>query len=343
MRDNLHLDVAGREETRLGRFFRPGRLAGFAAVLAVATGPAYGLIITPTYDSSVDTNFGANATAFKNAFAYAASQIDSQFSDNVHVNIRVDGAAGTSILGQSSTLLLSAGAGSAGYTAIRNAAVADATTADDQTSVGTGGSAPAADPAGGNGKWWIARSEGKALNLVADDTTAGSDGTVTFGAGFTYTYDPNNRAVGGAIDIIGVMMHEISEVMGRIGLSGSSFGGATSYMFFDAFSYQGAGTRGLGGGAGNWFSIDNGATLLKAFNGVGGGDTRDWASGTNDSFNAFSTSGVLNALTAVDLRTMDVIGWDFIQQSQVPEPGTLALFGVGVAALVMRRSKLKQG
>ena len=83
-------------------------------------------------------------------------------------------------------------------------------------------------------------------------------------------------------------------------------------MQMDLFHYTGAGTRGLNKGPGRSFSIDNGTTLLKAFNDFNAnmGDLQDWADGTNDSFNAFSTDGVLNDLSEVDLRVMDVIGYD---------------------------------
>ena len=58
----------------------------------------------------------------------------------------------------------------------------------------------------------------------------------------------------------------------------------------DNFSYTGPGTKGLRGGPGNNFSIDNGTTLLKLFNDpASGGDTRDWAPGTIDAFNAFGS------------------------------------------------------
>ena len=69
--------------------------------------------------------------------------------------------------------------------------------------------------------------------------------------------------------------------------------------------------RGLVGGAGNFFSIDNGVTLLKEFNNSAANhlDTRDWAAGTNDSFNQISNSGIVNPVTAVDLQLMDVIGY----------------------------------
>ena len=128
--------------------------------------------------------------------------------------------------------------------------------------------------------------------------------------------------------------------MGRIGISGGGIGGVTSYTLLDDLSFKGVGTRGLGGGTGNFFSIDFGTTLLKEFNGVASGDTRDWASGTLDSFNAFSSSGVANPLTAIDFRVMDVLGYDKIAVvSGTPEPGTLALFAIALSGLAWRRRK----
>ena len=62
--------------------------------------------------------------------------------------------------------------------------------------------------------------------------------------------------------------------------------------------------------------------IFKAFNGVAGGDTRDWASGTADSFNAFSGPGVQNDSTAVDVRVVDVLGSH--PTAAVPEPATYA-------------------
>src|SRR5205814_494826 len=144
----------------------------------------------------------------------------------------------------------------------------------------------------------------------------------TFGGGFSYTYDPANRAVSGKIDFIGVAMHEFSEIMGRIPLMGENLSGSPDYMLMDLFHYTGAGVRGLNNGPSRFFSIDNGTTLLKAFNfpNGNGSDPQDWASGTNDCFNAFASSSVKNDLTPVDLRVMDVIGYDFASSSPTPTP-----------------------
>ncbi|MBV9200850.1 MAG: hypothetical protein JO320_05860 [Alphaproteobacteria bacterium] len=61
-------------------------------------------------------------------------------------------------------------------------------------------------------------AEAKALGLRAANTS-GIDGWVGFSSAADYTYDPDNRAVAGAYDFIGVAEHEIAEVMGRYGMT----------------------------------------------------------------------------------------------------------------------------
>jgi hypothetical protein len=299
-------------------------MAGLADSQATA-----GLVITPTFTANFVTNFGANAVAAENAWIAAASVFQNNFSDNIHINITVDAVAGTSVFGQSNTFL-----DSFSYATFRNALVADAKTADDATATGAGGSVSATDPTGGTGTFWVSSSQAKALGLVADNLS--NDGTTTFGAGNPFTF--SGSITGGTYDFQGVAAHEISEVMGRLGLKGGTIGGHTpSYSLVDLFGYTGAGTRGLAGGAGNNFSIDNGTTLLKLYNNPAsnGLDSRDWAPGTNDSFNQFSNSGVVNSVTTVDLQEMDVIGYDRIigSASATPEPATLTLLGTGSLVL----------
>ena len=313
--------------------FRPLAVATVAAAFLAATPASAGLIINLSFDGTIATNFGANTAAMEAAVNFAAQQYDNLFSDPIHVNINVSSVSGTSILGQSNTFI-----NQVTYANLRNAVINDKTSADDNTVTGAGGDLPAADPVGGN--YWVTTAQSKALGITADSLS--NDGTMTFGAGFTYTFDPNNRAVPGAIDFIGVVEHEMSEVMGRIGISGGTIGNVTnSYTLLDLYDYSGSGVRhaaGLGGS----FSIDNGNTLLKAFNAVAGGDTRDWASGTNDSYNAFSSSGVKNDISAVDVREIDAIGYDLAPSANTPEPSTVLLtlsallVGVGVRRKLIR-------
>jgi hypothetical protein len=197
------------------------------------------------------------------------------------------------------------------------------------------------DPVSGTHTWWVSRAEAKAIGLIADDLS--NDGTTTFGAGNPFTF--SGAIAPGTYDFQGVAAHEIAEVMGRLGLSGGTIGAnPNSYSLLDLFSYTGAGTRGLTAGPGENFSIDNGTTLLKLYNNAlaNGLDTRDWAPGTNDSFNQFSNSGVVNPVSTVDLREMDVIGYDRIISTSVPEPSSaipLAAMALGIVGLVRRRQR----
>lgn len=281
-------------------------------LVVMVSGTISALTINLNYDpDSTFTAAGLSAADIVNmkaANAYVVSQLTSNFNDNINVNIRVTAVPGTSTLGQSSTFLVSTS-----FANLRTRTIADATTADDATATGGSGSVPAVDPVVGSHTYFVSRAQAKALAIIADNLS--QDGTYTFGGGFSYTYDPQNRAVPGKFDYIGVSMHEFTEIMGRIGLMGEDVGvGSPSYMQMDLFHYTGANTRGLNNGAGRLFSIDNGTTLLKGFNNgaANGGDLQDWASGTNDSFNAFSSSGVQNDLTPVDLRVMDVIGYNLM-------------------------------
>ena len=289
--------------------------------LAIAvSGPAVALTINLTYDpDSTFTTAGLSAADIVNmkaAASYAASQFTDNFTDSVNVNIKVTAVSGRMTLGSSNTSLVSVSS----YAALRGAVSTDSTTADDATVLSAGGSLPSTDPIGSAHTYLVTRAEAKALRLRADDFAI--DGTFTFGGGFSYTYDPANRAVSGKMDFIGVAMHEFSEIMGRIPLMGENLSGSPDYMLMDLFHYTGAGARGLNNGPSRFFSIDNGTTLLKAFNfpNGNGSDPQDWASGTNDCFNAFASSSVKNDLTPVDLRVMDVIGYDFASSSPTPTP-----------------------
>jgi Kelch motif len=293
-------------------------------VLTLTAGrTASALSINLTYDP--DSTFiaaglsAADIVNMKAASRYAASQFTSNFNDPINVNILVTAVPGMGTLGSSDTFLMSDS-----YAAIRAAAVADATTADDATVLGAGGSLPTADPISGSHLYVVSTAQAKALGLAPDDLS--NDGKFTFGGGFSYTYDPANRAVPGKIDFIGVAMHEFSEIMGRIALMGDDPFGQPDYMLFDLFHYTGVGLRGLNNGPGRFFSIDNGSTLLKAFNDAAqnSGDLQDWASGSNDAFNAFSDSGVQNDLTPVDLRVMDAIGYNLATGPPSPTPTATA-------------------
>jgi hypothetical protein len=288
------------------------------------------IIITPTFTPAFNANFGVNAAAAQNAWKAAAAAVASNFSDNIHINITVDAVPGTSTFGMSDEIF-----GSLPYSSLYNAVVADARTFDDAAAIGAGGSVTSGDPIGGI--WVVTRPQAKALGLLADDLN--NDGTTTFGAGYNFSF--SGTPTGGAYDFQGLAAHEMSEVMGRLGVSGF----LNHFSLIDEFSYFGPSARQAYGGASNYFSIDNGATLLKLFNDniLSGLTSRDWApvqqggDGSPDAFNQYSSPNVINSVTELDLRVMDVIGYDRLTSSgapATPEPSTSVLLIPTFAILI---------
>jgi hypothetical protein len=232
------------------------------------------------------------------------------------------------------------------YSLVRAALLADATSSDDMTAVGT---LPNAILSGIN--VLVPRPEAAALGLISSTTPI--DAWVGFSNSAPFSYDLVNNLVNGApppgqYDFFGVVAHEISEVMGRVlGAGATVFGLSNSYTPLDAFHYESPAVLPLRGG---YFSIDGGATNLDNFNKTLSGDAGDWAaSAGNDSFLATSNPGVLNPVTETDLRLMDVIGYtrspsaitsahlqnDALGILRVPAPTDLAsaaanLIGAGV-------------
>jgi hypothetical protein len=256
------------------------------------------LIINPTFTVRFDASFGANSTAARVAWVAAAQVFTSAFSDDIHINITVDAILDPNVFGESFPNLLSIP-----YADLFDRFSAYASTENDVIATGPGGSMTATDPTNGVGTWFLTRPQAKAIGYIPDDMS--DDGGTTFGAQNRFTFAGPIAA--GTSDFQGVAAHEIAEVMGRVGLSG----GNNSFSLIDNFSYTGAGTKGLRGGPGNFFSMDNGITLLKAFNDptVNRLDSRDWAGGPPDAFNQFASPGVANPVSAVDLQLMDVIGY----------------------------------
>src|SRR5271165_2931836 len=149
------------------------------------------------FDASVN-----NApSGFESAVNAAVQFLDSEFASPVTITIdvgygEVDGQRlGAGALGESLTNITSVT-----YSQLVNA-----------LPVGT---LPATDPTHG-GSFLIATAEAKALGISG---ASGINGYVGFSSTAAFTYDPSNRAVPGEYDFIGVVEHEITEVMGRISM-----------------------------------------------------------------------------------------------------------------------------
>ena len=313
--------------TRICR--NPGSMVRSIAAVALTSTislSAHALVIVPTFGVGV-------SAAAQAAFNFAAAEFQSLYSDPVTINFNVK--AGTTGLGGSSSPLMFVVP--ATYAQVRSALIADQTahpSANGATSIAAGGSInTTTDPTGGGGNFFYTFAQAKALGArPAND--AASDGTFTYNSTLTYTFNPLNRQVVGAFDFIGVAEHEISELMGRIPGLGGTIAGQPGFLVYDLFRYTAAGTRSLSDGAGRYFSINNGTTNLHGYNFANGNgsDPQDWdASDPTDPYNAFTGPGQGHSINAVDIATLDVIGWDLA--APVPEPTGAALMLAGLAAV----------
>ena len=254
--------------------------------------------ITARFDASVGSAPSGYAAAIQSAISY----LDQEITNPINVTIafgwgEVNGASlARGAVGESSSLGYDFS-----YSALRSGLAAAATSADDFAALG---SLPATDPTAGS-KFFVGTPEAQALGLAG--AAGGLDGYVGLNSSLTYTFDSAHRAVAGAYDAIGALEHEITEVLGRVGDAGG-VGSGGEFAPLDLFRYASPGVRQFAAGA-DYFSID-GHTLLQPFNdAANGGDVGDWASSVRgDSFGGASP-GIEGAVSAVDLRLMDVLGF----------------------------------
>jgi hypothetical protein len=267
------------------------------AASPVATGEASsGLVINVTYDSSV-----ADAPAgFEAVVASVVQFYESEFTDPVTLNIDVGWGeiAGGSLLagaaGESQSYLEGFS-----YSEIRSALVANATSSAQLSAVNA---LPAS--AAANGTYYLTLADATALGLASSGNL---DGYVGFDSSLPFAYNDSSGVPAGEYDLYGVVAHEIAEVMGRVSLLDMN-----AYSALDLFRYSGA-----GGTA--YASANGGSTVLNYFNTNPDADLGDWASSAgNDSYDAVSNSGVVNAVTQADLTVMNIIGYDV----GTPTPGT---------------------
>ncbi len=227
-------------------------------------------------------------------------------------------------LGKSSTWI-----GTGTYASFLAALVADKSTTDDDTAIAYLPSGPTNGVDGGT-NIIVSVANLHAVGISTNPTPDGFDGTVSLNTSImNLTRPPGDPA---KYDLKAVAQHEIDEVLG----SGSGLGLATIRVM-DLYRYTLAGARTYTtSGDDAYFSIDGGTTKLARFN-QGTGDKGDWWSSGPHTPQVQDAAGTPNATPnmVVELRMLEVIGYNFT----VPEPGSLALLGIGGMLIAGRRAR----
>ena len=262
----------------------------------------------------IDVTYAQSVSSLPSGFVtdinYVVNYLDSLFPNNVTLNIEVSYQnLGSGILGESEASQYV----SESYSAVRSALQAE----------GAPGAAtlPASSPLP-TSTLSMSIAEAQALGLAASSGI--QDGEVFFTNQYQWSYSQTATPGANQFYFIGVVEHEITEVMGRVSLDGDG-----GYSPMDLYRYSAPGVRDTTtGGAGStaYFSLDNGTTNLGTWNNQpSNGDLGDWypqgpASGGNDAFNDYSNSGVINVMSSTDITLMQAIGWTTTGTTPPPPP-----------------------
>jgi hypothetical protein len=277
--------------------------AGFAPlVLSAPHATSAGLIIVPTFDSTITSD--PNAVAIEAAINSAIGIIESQFSDPITVTITFSEGSG---LGSSSTYF-----GNLPYSTFLAALKADSKSGSDATAVGLLPSV-ATNPVNGSTTINVKTANLRAVGIAAAPPF---DGMIAVNTAITTPGSPGSTL---QYNLIPVVLHEIDEVLGL----GSSLPQNYNSTIFpqDLFRYSGTNTRtyttadSRTSGVFAYFSIDGANALAEFDNQNDGGDFADWQSNPRRSGvaakvqDAFATPGA-NPSMGIELTALDVIGYD---------------------------------
>lgn len=243
------------------------------------------------------------------AVDYVVSYFDSLFTNNITLNINVGFQnLGSNVLGESEASEYV----TESYSAVRAALQAE----------GAPGAAalPATSPLP-TSTLSMSLAEAQALGLASG---GGSDGTIWLSSIFPFSYSLTTTPSAGEYYAIGVIEHELTEVMGRVSLIPSQF----SPM--DLYRYSAPGVRDTttgGSGSTAYFSLDGGNTNLGTWNNYApNGDLGDWypqGPAGNDAFNDDSSPGVINVMSGTDITLMEAIGYTTGSTSPPPSGPTI--------------------
>ncbi len=333
------------------RAYRAGEtVSAESETTIVKTVAAAGLIIHPTFDSSITSN--GNSAAIQGAISRAISAIESRYTDSITVQIRFRystvGPDGAPVSGNARSQY---GISLFPWNTYLNALRADGKSAND--SVGNA-NLPTAPPPGITNVV-ISTANGRALgfdtppNTFANGTngTGGPyDGIITLVSNnpFSFTRPPN----GNTYDAQRSLEHEIDEVLGLGTFHDCPYCQNNSGLRpQDLFSWSSAGTRSNQTTGLRYFSINGGNTRIVDFNQQSNGDRGDWISPTCPQphpyvQNAFLCQGQYSDVTTTSPEgiNLDVIGFDL--QTAAPPLARYDFNGDGKADYVIYNAATRQ-
>ena len=294
-------------------------LASYSQPMRGATAPTTGLIINPTFDSSITND--PDAAAIEAMISRAISIYESLFDDPFTIQIRFryattgpDGTPlppGTASQSDFAVYLIA-------WNTCLNALIADATTSNDNlANASLPGSALSTiiRPSSANGR---AIGLDTPTAMFADGHIGNGgpyDGIVTLNSDLPYQF---TRPPGGGIfDAQRSTEHEIDEVIGL----GSHLGQmANDLRPQDLFSWSSAGVRNTSSSGTRYFSIDGGTTNIVDFSQDPTADFGDWLSEDCPQTqpyvqNAFICPGQYSDISATSPEgiNLDVVGYDLNQ------------------------------
>ena len=262
-----------------------------------------------------ESSVASAPAAFTAGIIAAVQSYEAKFTNAVTIDIDVGygtiagGNMGSGALGESATYLQYVS-----YSSLVAALTSHSTDATDASVIASlPGSAPV------SGYIWLTTAQAKALGLAAANGT-GLDGYIGLASSYAFTYNSSGVAAN-TYDFNAVISHELTEVMGRLMLTGGSIGPyANSYSLLDLLHYSAPGVRDLSASKPGYLSVDGGVTNGGTFNTVAGGDSADWASSMgNNAYDAFSSAGVVNGVTRGDDTELNALGWT-LASNAAPTP-----------------------
>jgi hypothetical protein len=285
-----------------------------SAALPLTVQTSAGLVIIPTFDSTITSD--PNAAAITNTINAAIQQYEAQFSDPITVTITFSKMA--SGLGQSQTY-----SSVITYSNLLAALNSDAKTTNDAIALAHLPAGPA-NPVNGNNSVTVTTANLRALGISSSPPAGQTDSYISLNTSIMNltraSIDPNKY------DLMAVAQHEIDEALSLSSTLNGSHNGdptpATPVHIMDLFRYDQTGARSFNTALATqaYFSID-GTNDLVRFNQTSGYDFQDWYSPGNQTprvQDAIGTRGAAPGL-GVELIALDVSGYNLVSAVPVPK------------------------